>query len=181
MDLNAMCTRAQEGDREAESDLFQYLLVRFRLFANQRIWNEGDVEDVVQDALMKVFAEFRGITFETSFSGWAYKVLDNRILNYIQKKKRRGKTVGDEMEKDREGTMYTPPAIEKETGYQLLECLKKIGRTNRRYARILNLSYQGFNVQEITEKLKITPNNLYVLLSRSRSLLELCLETGGID
>ncbi|MDH4034538.1 MAG: hypothetical protein OEV80_12145, partial [candidate division Zixibacteria bacterium] len=63
---------------------------------------------------------------------------------------------------------------------RLLDCLKKIRSTNLRYARILNLQYQGFDTEDVCRRLAVTRSNLYSLLSRARTVLELCLEEGGV-
>jgi DNA-directed RNA polymerase specialized sigma24 family protein len=48
-----------------------------------------------------------------------------------------------------------------------------------RHARILVMKYQGYRTAEICERMSITPNNLYVTLSRARAMLKACLEKEG--
>jgi len=62
---------------------------------------------------------------------------------------------------------------------KLLSCLSKITGANRRHARILNLSYQGFLADEICEKMSLTKNSFYIVLHRARKALELCLKNEG--
>ena len=64
---------------------------------------------------------------------------------------------------------------------QLLFCLERVGQSNRRYARILNLYYQGYTTDEVCLRLGINANHSYVALWRARSLLEICLEKGDIN
>ena len=63
---------------------------------------------------------------------------------------------------------------------RLIDCLRKLNGAYSRHARILNLAYKGFRAPEISEKLNIKTNNVYVLLHRARRLLKECLETGVI-
>jgi DNA-directed RNA polymerase specialized sigma24 family protein len=63
---------------------------------------------------------------------------------------------------------------------QLLECLRKVGRHNNNFARALNLNYQGYSTEEICDRLKLTKVNFYSILSRARSMLDLCLKKGGL-
>ncbi|MCP4703685.1 MAG: hypothetical protein GY865_03665, partial [candidate division Zixibacteria bacterium] len=51
---------------------------------------------------------------------------------------------------------------------------------NRRHARILNLHFLGYTTEEICSRLEITKTNMYSLLSRARSMLELCLNKGSL-
>ena len=64
---------------------------------------------------------------------------------------------------------------------RLLDCLKKVNQTNTRHARILNLHYQGYTVTDICGKFKITRNNVYIILSRARLMLKVCLEKGDVE
>ena len=87
LNINDLHKIAVTGDKSAEAKLFNLLTERFEQFVHRRIWEEESVKDVVQDALMAIAKEYKEITIEKSFSAWAYKVLDNRILSYIKKKR----------------------------------------------------------------------------------------------
>ena len=63
---------------------------------------------------------------------------------------------------------------------RLLGCLQKICRQNVRYARILNLHYQGYKTGEVCGRMDVRPATLYSVLSRARSMLEDCLEKGDV-
>ena len=149
------------------------------MFARQRIWNRGDAEEAVQEALMTIYAEYKGITFSTSFSAWAYKVLNNRILNSLRKKQHESQRVDGNI---------CPKSVASEANVngasdlkrRLLDCLQRIGDRNIRYARILNLHYQGYKTDEICGRLKVKPETFYSILSRARTLLEVCLEKGDL-
>jgi RNA polymerase sigma factor (sigma-70 family) len=180
LDINSLFDIASSGNRGATEQLFEGLSARFRLFTRQRIWNGQDAEEVVQEALMTIHKEYRDIDFETSFAAWAYKVLDNRILAYIQTRKRQaGRTQPMTDQCDIPGAHSHNPNPDLKR--KLLGCLDKMGDANVRYARVLNLHYHGFGTNEICGKLELTRTNFYSLLSRARSMLELCLDTGRIS
>ena len=179
VDINALYSAASRGDHQAEERLFEGLSARFRLFVRQRIRNQADAEEVVQETLMTIYKEYRSVEYTKSFSAWAYKVLDNRILGCMQKRKREnGRT---EAGANRDGVQTgasdsSTPGLKQ----RLLECLQKIGSRNVRYARILNLHYQGYETDEICTRLSLKPETFYSILSRARSLLESCLEKGDV-
>lgn len=172
MDFNALQAQAKAGDRQAEKDLFEALSVRFHLFAYQRVWNEEAAQDIAQEALAVVAREFRDLQVETSFSAWAYRVIEYRLLAYIKAKRLPAQRDTSAMADNQE-----IPADDVDPGLKsrLADCLRRVAQTNRRYARILNLNYQGFETGEICEKLGISVGNCYVLLTRARSMLEQCL------
>lgn len=179
LSINDLQVKACRGDQAAEHALFESLAARFRAFARQRVWDNADSEEVVQDALMTICREYKALTFETSFTAWAYKVLDNRILAHIQKKKRRGEKVtrmidGDQMLPADQGT--PDPDLKR----RLLSCLHKLGKANVRYARILNLHYQGFSTTEVCRRMSVKRETFYSILSRARAMLQNCLESGNL-
>jgi RNA polymerase sigma factor (sigma-70 family) len=178
LDINSLYKNTLAGHDDSEEKLFSALVVRFRLFVRLRVWNEVDCDDIVQNTMLVIAREYRQTEITTSFSAWAYKVLENRILRYLKEKKTETKRIGA-MSPDLSASSSSEPDLRLEE--RLLKCMKKVAETNRNYARILNLCYQGYSTHEICEKLKITPNYSYVALSRARSMLEICLEKGEIE
>jgi len=176
LNLNALYTEARKGSRAAEEKLFGHLSVSFRLFTQQRIWNDSDVEEIVQDALMTITGKYKTIDIESSFGGWAYRVLKNKIMDFVKIKQIRGDLLSVNSEKPPVSSNPDP-----ELKAKLMDCFHKIARVNQRHARILNLHYQGYTTGEICEKLGLTPNQFYVTLSRARAMLEFCLEKGDIQ
>jgi len=179
-EINALYEQARTGDPVKEDLLFKALTVRFRLFTRQRVWSEVDADEVVQETLTAISREYQAQTFTVSFSAWAYKVLDNRILDYMQKQKRRSGKF------DHLTAAESVAAAHRDDQYidlkrRLLACLEKVGTANVRYARILNLQYQGYTTQEICGRLDLTATNFYTVLSRARSLLAACLQQGDVD
>ena len=177
MDINALYTDACQDDKVAENRLFTHLTVSFRMFLQQRITNDSDVEEIVQDALVTIADKYREIVIEKSFAAWAYKVLNNKFLDYLKSKRVRKNKQGPMPEGEVAAADWViDPALKD----ALLDCLRKINGANSNHARILNLHYQGFSTTEICRRCGLTPNYFYVTLSRARAMLEICLEKGDL-
>jgi len=179
LDINALYGLAASGDEAAESQLFEYLSARFSFFVRQKLGAMVDCDEIVQNTLAAILGEYRTVSIEKSFAAWAYKVLDNRLLAYLQERKRQQKRMESariNVGADNEGECPNP-----DLKLRLLSCLRKLGQANIRYARVLNLHYQGYATDEICAKLGLTTGNCYSVLSRARSLLDLCLDTGRIN
>jgi RNA polymerase sigma factor (sigma-70 family) len=173
--INTLFDAAKSGCAQSEEQLFSLLLERFRLIAHHRLWDSTDAEEVTQEALFVIIREYRELTVTVSFAAWAQKVLDNRILARIAGNRTR------ETRRAR-ATDQSEPVFESDLDLEvsLSECLAKIGRINRDYARVLNYHCQGFETDEICKRLKVKRNTLYSLLHRGRALLRRCLETGEV-
>jgi len=178
LDINALYRDAIAGEKEAENKLFSHLSERFGHFLHRRIWNEDDAQEILQETLMLIAKEYRSIGIEKSFLAWAYKLLDYKILGYIKGKKKRGERVVQvaDVSMTADSAMEFDPKVR----MMLLDCLGKIGKLNRRYARIIDLHYLGFNTVEICLRLKLSTNGFYIILHRARKMLEICLETGEV-
>lgn len=175
MDIDSLYEGARRGDRQAEERLFEALSESFRIYVRLRIQNEHDAQEVVQDVLLTIAQKYKEVQFVKSFAAWAYKIFEHKLFTYYRSKRtRRNKFV--EMEDcDQTGFSYNPdPDLKR----QLLKCLEEVGRANNRYAAILDLHIQGFNGDEISEKLGVTKNSIFVSLSRARAKLKICLEKG---
>jgi len=175
--LNSLFQIAQTGGSQAEAELFEYLGARFRLFARHRVWNSADAEDIVQEALVTVCREYKSLEVTSSFSAWAYKVLDNRLLAYIQARRNQDHRMADSAD-----TLETipEPAADIDLRRRLLGCLKRICESNRRYGRALTLHAHGYGTDEICRRIDIKESTFYSLLHRGRTMLQHCLESGEI-
>ncbi len=166
-----------EGGQGAERELFDALTARFRLVAAKRIWNEEDAEEIVQDALVIVHTKYRESVLKSSFTEWAHKVLQNKMLEYYRTTSRRNARFVLSEDVDRYASQLEgdPDLV-----IRLKKCVRKVIGANQRYARILIHVYQGYSAHEISTRLGLTKANFYSQLSRARSLLRRCLDKGDI-
>ena len=173
--LDEMLCRAKKGDDKAENEIFRILSVRFRYFARQRVSDKEAADDIAQKACLIILEKYKNENFTVGFDAWAYGVLKMGIRNYyhgIMNEQKRNQAVQSDPSR------VSPPAekIDPEVETELLKCLEKVMSINSRYARVLNLAYQGYSSEEICLKLGVTKNNYYVILNRARSLLWKCLK-----
>jgi len=175
--INQLYNVARTGDPGAEERLFKGLTERFSLFVQHRIYSRQDAEEVVQDSLTAIAEQYREIEITKSFTAWAYRVLENKLLHYYRTKKSHARKLERlAANKTSDAAYDADPSFRR----RLLDCMKKVSRANIRHARILNLHYQGYSVEDICGKLGVTRNNLYIILSRARSMLKACVEKGDL-
>jgi DNA-directed RNA polymerase specialized sigma24 family protein len=172
--MNHLVERAKRGDKSAEQEIFAQLHDRFSLLARRKISDREAACDVAQKACLTVLEKYKMETFTVGFEAWAYGVLLMNIRSYYHAvSSDRPATVS--LSAEEVAHLSPSPAVDPSVESRLLECLRKLVIHNRRYARVLNLSYQGYLVPEICEKLNVSANALYVLLNRARSALWTCL------
>jgi RNA polymerase sigma factor (sigma-70 family) len=175
-DVNSLAAEAKAGNKEAEKTLFECLGARFRLILHHDVRNKEDVEDLVQEALAAVARDYLTTEYRESFAAWVSQVLRNRMLMYYRTRQQdRTRHAPIEVgQLNVAGNQVSP-----ELTATLSECMKKICVVNKRYARILALSFQGFGIDEICQRLGVTTTNAYSILSRARTALAGCLDARG--
>ena len=170
--IEALLRRARNGDEAAEGKIFRRLFVRFRYLAARRVGDEQAAEDIAQAACVTVLQKYKAQSFSVEFGAWAYGVL--RVLlrkHFAALSKDRGRIQGEA-----ETVPVAAEEIDPEMERRLVNCLHKVAGSNRRYARALNLTYQGYSAREIADRLDVNRNHLYVILNRARSMLWQCLQ-----
>jgi RNA polymerase sigma factor (sigma-70 family) len=169
--------KAREGDKSAEQEMFQFLLTRFTFLAQRRIHSE-EARDIAQDACLTILKKYRTDAPRERFLPWAYGVLRSKIGNYYQHQ-----VVHRRVMKNTpvavESCLPSVVASDPEKQRRLIVCMKKLIKSYPKFARVLNLVYQGYTTAEICERLDVIPGNLYVILGRARRLLNTCLCEGG--
>jgi RNA polymerase sigma factor (sigma-70 family) len=177
--VNHLVELARNGDGEAEEKILKNLFVRFVAIAKRRLGSKDDAEDIAQEACATVLAKYKVDLSIVNFDAWAYGVLRMKIGNHLQKKTTRQECPLLETE-SHDSAEALAQRHDPELGLRLNDCVRRLIVSFPRYARVLNLIHQGYKSDEICRKLKISPNNVYVILSRGRSMLRNCLETGGV-
>jgi len=176
--MNELVLKAIAGDTEAEKEVFEELLTTFRFLVRRRLrWvSHEDSEDIAQDACRTVFEKYRSIDFSEGFAQWSYGVLRMKIGNALKKHRRDSK--------DSRAIEDIPLALGAENpnpGFKIAleKCFRVLLKSHARYARILNLSYQGYDTADICSRMGVTAQNCYSTLNRARSHLMSCLQEAG--
>ncbi len=173
MNINDLYFEVSNNNSAAEKELFEILYASFRLILQYKGVNNQDSEDIIQEAMIVIGEELKRDKKLPNFSAWSHKVLKNKWLDHIKSRKYKKNKTHAEL-KD----IY--PAEKSDIDFvlmeKLVECFRKVAMMSRRQARIISLHFLGYTTKEICTRLELTRSNMYSLLSRARSMLELCLK-----
>ncbi len=167
--------QAINGDRDAENQLFSDLLTRFLTITNYRVRDSALAEDIALEACQIVINKYKTQNIYTSFNAWAQGILNLHIRHCLSKEVKKDHVM---VRHDYKVNNELKLGISAELEVQLLDCFKLLLLKNNRYARVINLAYQGYKTIEICKKLSISRTNYYALLSRAREILWKCLKKG---
>jgi RNA polymerase sigma-70 factor, ECF subfamily len=176
----------QRGQNELFYELVRPYERRVYAAAQAILRNEGDAEEVAQEAMLKALTNIRQFRAEAKFSTWLIQITVNEALM----RRRRERTAVMEAIDDRrddEGA-YTPrdfadwreipsEALErKEVRQKLAEALSSI---DRKYREVFVLrDMEQFNIQETAEALGISVASVKTRLLRARLMLRDLLAGG---
>jgi len=77
----------RKGDSKAQFRLYdQYSRAMYNL-AYRILNNREDAEDILQEAFVECFRNLDSFRFESTFGAWFKKIIVNKCINHIKKKK----------------------------------------------------------------------------------------------
>ncbi|HSE41553.1 MAG TPA: RNA polymerase sigma factor [Acidobacteriota bacterium] len=173
--------------RSGESFLFEIIMRRYnqRLFrvAKSILKNEGEAEDVIQDAYVRAYENLHQFAGEAKFSTWLTKIAIYESLRRMRRSKRftsmedftKGKEIMSIL-KDENGNpekdFFRRRVIE------LLE--NAIGNLSTKYSLVIMLrDVEGLSTEETARCLGISEEAVKTRLHRARSVLRKELSSGA--
>src|ERR1700674_4751255 len=77
--------RAQNGDKEAFRTLFDEIGPLITMFVRRRVFDQAEVDDVCQEALIGVFKSRHTYQLSRPFEPWLFAIVRNVIAAYLQR------------------------------------------------------------------------------------------------
>jgi RNA polymerase sigma-70 factor, ECF subfamily len=153
---------------DGNKDLFAEILRRYESpilrYTNRLLsFNQQDAEDVTAESFVKAYLNLAGYNPNLQFSSWLYRIAHNEAVNLIKKKSKYSITDIDNLQIKAE--------ITENLLFEKKEIIENIlNKVNIEDRNILILFYlEERTIAEISETLKISPNNVAVKLNRARN------------
>jgi RNA polymerase sigma factor (sigma-70 family) len=166
--------RSRKGNRQAQYQLYQmYAKAMFNVcfrFMNDR----EEAEDMLQESFTEAFRRLDTFRFESTFGAWLKRIVVNRCINEIKRKKAKLEFFEDmspfEGEEDRQDDL--------ETGLSVEKIKKAMGELPKGSRLIFSLYLlEGYDHQEISEILKISESNSKTQYMRAKQRIKEILKT----
>jgi RNA polymerase sigma-70 factor, ECF subfamily len=94
IDDTILIREAQRGDRAAFEELVRHYDQAVLRLALHLTGAEHDAQDVYQDAFLKAYKNIGSFRFECSFYTWLYRIVMNRCLDYLRRRRNPHETAG---------------------------------------------------------------------------------------
>jgi len=171
--------KAQKGDVPAYEELVKKHQQRIFAIAGGVLRRNEDLEDIVQQVLLKVYVSLKRFDLRSSFSTWLYKVTVNECLDYLRKKKVRKLVYEADMTEEQAeqlnivedaGPSQPLNASRRVELRQLLDSLLAHLPEEEQLMLFLK-EVEGLTVDEIGDVLKMNVNTVKVRMFRARGKL----------
>lgn len=87
VDYKKLVAEAKKKNNDAITELYQDTYREAIFIARQTLRNQDDAEDVVQDAYIKAFKSLDMLKEPDKFKAWLNRIVTNKSLDYLKKKK----------------------------------------------------------------------------------------------
>ncbi|MBX7105105.1 MAG: sigma-70 family RNA polymerase sigma factor [Gemmataceae bacterium] len=169
-----LIARSANGDSTSFNLLFhKYAKVAFQAAIRCGL-DEASAEDVSQETMMNLWVGSSHLSELRNIAGWVYRVASRNAVNVLRKRKERG--IDDDTLAHVPDN--SPNEAEVEEDYEGLRiCLGELGKLDIKALEIVKLvCLQEKSVVEVAKTRGVTPNALYIILSRARNNLRECLQ-----
>lgn len=159
-----------EGDEKAQFRLYKLYYKAMYSVSLRIVNNEVDAEDIMQEAFLKAFRKIKTYKGEVSFGAWLKKIVVNRSLDYLKKRK-------VHFEEINERTTEIPDYQFKPKKVDVKAIKKAIQKLPDGYRVVLTLYLiEGYDHDEISQILGISNSASRTQLLRAKRKLKELLE-----
>lgn len=158
----------RENDRSAQIKIYE-LYYKAMYNTSLRIVNDSmEAEDIMQESFIDAFKKLDMFKGESSFGTWLKRIVVNKSLDSIKKRK----LFTADMEKEFVLVEENDPAEAEFVFGEVVKIKEALNNLPDPYRIILSLHLlEGYDHQEIAEILKISYNNVRTRYSRARQKL----------
>jgi RNA polymerase sigma factor (sigma-70 family) len=166
--LEHIIEKCKKGDRASQTDLYRRYYRGMYSVSLRIINNSAEAEDAMQEAFIAAFRQLHSYKGEVSFGSWLKKIVVNRSIDLLRKRKVQYEDLSKIAKKEDE---------EDDTGdYALInaEMVKQaISKLKDNYRVVLTLFLlEGYDHDEIAQILKISNGSSRTIYHRAKDQLK---------
>jgi RNA polymerase sigma factor (sigma-70 family) len=160
----------KKGDSRAQMKIYRLYYKPMYHVSLRIIGDRMEAEDVMQEAFLVAFKNIGSIDLNVSFGGWLKRIVVNRSLDALRKRKPQVELVADYPDEIPSESFYPPgERTIDETVNKIRLALEKLPE---KYRVVLSLNlFEGYDHDEIGQILGVTPSTSRAQLSRGKQKL----------
>jgi RNA polymerase sigma-70 factor (ECF subfamily) len=167
--------RSQNNNRKRNSAAcWMNILSIVSAYVRAMVLNYHDSQDIIQNIAV-VFAEkFADLNPSRDVVPWVLTIARYEIVNYFRSKGRETELLDERLMQRMETAYHSIHSEADKIKTALHECIRKL---NKRSRHVLELRYfRDMSVSDISKRLSISANAVYLILCRTRDALAKCIQ-----
>ncbi len=166
------------GDQRAYEQLVQKYREALTRHVSRLVRQQGDVEDLVQEAFIKAFSSLGSYSADYAFSTWLYKIATNHAIDHLRRKKlptfsidKPLQTKDGELQIELPDTTYRPDRhiVADQRNAIIAEAIAQLPA---KYHRVIVMRHQQeLSYEEIATELDLPLGTVKAHIFRARALL----------
>jgi len=134
-------------------------------FLHAKVSNEADVEDLLQDILIKTYNNLNAVKTQKNVKSWLFQIANNTIIDYYRKKGRAQNAANEEL---------SPLEASEEVNIDLSNCISPfINALPEEHASLLTaIDLNNQSQKQYAEQLGLSYSTLKSRVQKSRGLLK---------
>lgn len=173
-----LVARALDGDQRAYRDLENKYRDPLARHVGKMVKHKGQVEDLVQEALIKAFNSLKSYSTDYAFSTWVYKIATNHTIDYLRKKKLQTLSIDKPVQtKEGELQMELPDSTWRPDKHIVADQRNTlinaaIAQLPEKYHKVIEMRHvQELSYEEIAVELELPLGTVKAHIFRARALL----------
>jgi RNA polymerase sigma factor (sigma-70 family) len=160
----------KKGDSRAQMEIYRLYYKPMFHVSLRILGDKMEAEDVMQEAFLVAFKNISSIDLNTSFGGWLKRIVVNRSLDTIRKRKPQVELVAEFPDEIPSESFAMP---EDGTIEEKVEMVRRaLNKLPEKYRVILSLNlFEGYDHDEIGQILGVTPSTSRAQVSRGKQKL----------
>lgn len=171
--MEEVVRKAKQGDNQAFTELIISLEQELYKIARTRLSNNDDINEAVQETIIKAYSSIKKLREEKYFKTWIIKILINQCNDIYKKSKRI-----EYLEYDESKIGENDFLKQKINDLDFFILIKNLNYDERIAITLFYL--EGFSTKEISKILKVPEGTIKTRISRARKKLKDLLKKGGI-
>jgi RNA polymerase sigma-70 factor (ECF subfamily) len=166
--------RSKRGNRQAQYELYRLYSKAMFNICYRFMSDREEAEDMLQEAFTEAFRRLDGFRHESTFGAWLKRIVVNRCINEIKRKKTQLEFFEDmspfEGEEDRQEEYESGLSVDK-----IRKAMEELPKGSRMIFSLYLL--EGYDHQEISEILNISESNSKTQYMRAKQRIKEILKT----
>ena len=169
-----LISQSKLGDRKAQNELYHLYVDAMYNLCRRMMGNSDDAKDVLQDAFVHAFTKIDTLKEEALFSAWLKRIVINRCINTLKKRKLYTQSLEDQ---DMKAEPIESPENYRKEQIQLVK--GALDRISPGCRTVLNLYvFEGYDHGEIAQILSISESASKAQYSKAKSKIRQLIQQG---